>query len=385
MSLAGLVGLVGDDPPIAAALQGDVDGDLVVPPAATATTLAALTTRAANSGLTVVAVTATTREADDLTAALGSLLDPDTVGNFPSWETLPHERLSPRSDTVGRRIAVLRRLSHPDPDDPGAGALAVVVAPVRALLQPFACGLGDLEPVRLHVGDTVDVDGIVRQLVEGGYTRTDIVERRGELAVRGGILDVFPAVEEHPLRVELWGDEIEEIRWFKAADQRSLEVAPHGLWAPPTRELPLTEEVRQRAASAAGTHAGLADVLTQLADGIAVEGMESLTPLLANGMELLVDVVRERSVVVLVDPERVRSRSVELHRTSEEFLAASWANAASGNATPLDLGSASYKDLPEVEAVARRRAAAVGRRRAVRRLRRSGCPLHAAPGRRVPR
>src|SRR5207247_7281249 len=122
-----------------------------------------------------------------------------------------------------------------------------VVAPVRAVLQPIVSGLGDLEPVRLRPQDEVDLDDVVRQLVDGGYDRVDLVEKRGEIAVRGGILDVFPPTEEHPLRVEFWGDQVEEIRYFKAADQRSLEVAQDGLWAPPCRELLLTPEVRERA------------------------------------------------------------------------------------------------------------------------------------------
>ncbi len=355
MSLSGLLPLIAADPAIAEAMQGITGAGLVVPPAATAPTIAALASGVEGRSCPVLAVTATTREADDLSEALASLLDPSTVGVFPSWETLPHERLSPRSDTVGRRIAVLRRLAHPDPSDPGAGPLQVLVAPVRALLQPFALGLGDIEPVRLQVGDDIDVSSTVERLVEGGYTRTDMVERRGEFAVRGGILDVFPAVEEHPLRVELWGDTVEEIRWFKAADQRSLEAAPHGVWAPPTRELPLTEDVRSRAAELATELPGLADVLVQMAEGIAVEGMESLTPLLTAGMQLLVDVMPSDTAVVLVDPERVRARSVELHRTSEEFLAASWANAASGSATPIDIGSASYRELDDVADVVRGR------------------------------
>jgi len=95
----------------------------------------------AGAGRPVLAVTATSREAEDLVAALHDLLEPDSVAYFPSWETLPHERLSPRSDTVGRRLAVLRRLSHPTPDHP---AIQVVVAPVRSVLQPQVKGLGDL-------------------------------------------------------------------------------------------------------------------------------------------------------------------------------------------------------------------------------------------------
>src|SRR3954471_13187940 len=90
----------------------------------------------------VLVVTATSREAEDLEAALGDLLDPDSVAYYPSWETLPHERLSPRSDTVGRRLAVLRRLRHPGVDG-ATGRLRVVVAPVRSILQPQVSGLGD--------------------------------------------------------------------------------------------------------------------------------------------------------------------------------------------------------------------------------------------------
>src|SRR5205823_9636174 len=132
-------------------------------------------------------------------------------------------------------------------EDPTTGPLSVVVAPVRSVLQPQAPGLGDLMPVELHSGDDADLDGVVEALAGIAYSRVDMVERRGEFAVRGGILDVFPPTEEHPIRVEFWGDTVEDVRWFKVADQRSLEVAEHGLWAPPCRELLLTDEVRVRA------------------------------------------------------------------------------------------------------------------------------------------
>src|SRR5687768_11145525 len=146
------------------------------------------------AGRTVLAVTATSREAEDLVAELGDLVDPARVGYYPSWETLPHERLSPRSDTVGRRLAVLRRLCHPGPDA-ATGPLSVVVAPVRSILQPQVRGLGDLEPVELEVGRAADLDDVVRRLADAAYIRVDLVEKRGEFAVRGGIVDVFPPTE----------------------------------------------------------------------------------------------------------------------------------------------------------------------------------------------
>ncbi|HET7475030.1 MAG TPA: transcription-repair coupling factor [Dermatophilaceae bacterium] len=314
---------------------------------------------AALARVPLLVVTATGREAEDLTAALRCYLPGAAVADFPAWETLPHERLSPRSDTVGRRLAVLRRLAHPEPG-PIAGAdastvsgpLDVVVAPVRALLQPLVKGLGELAPVAAQAGDMLPLESLVEQLAAAAYTRTDLVERRGEFAVRGGIVDVFPPTEEHPLRVELWGDTVEEIRWFKVADQRSLEVAPRGLWAPACREVLLTGAVRARAAALAGQLPGVADLLGKLAEGIAVEGMESLAPALVEGMESLLDVLRPGTHVVLVEPERVRTRAHDLVATSQEFLQASWVNAAAGNAVPVDLesvlGQASYQTLAEV-------------------------------------
>jgi transcription-repair coupling factor (superfamily II helicase) len=302
----------------------------------------------------ILAVTATGREAEDLVAALRCFLPADVVADFPSWETLPHERLSPRSDTVGRRLAVLRRLTHPDPADTAYGALDVVVAPVRALLQPLVRGLGELVPVALKAGDEMPLDKVVDALVAAAYVRTDLVERRGEFAVRGGILDVFSPTEQHPLRIEFWGDTVEEIRWFKVADQRSLEAAEHGLWAPPCREILLTEAVRERAALLATQLPGVADMLTKVAEGIAVEGMESLAPALVDGMESLLDVLPPGAQVVLTDPERVRKRAHDLVATSAEFLEASWSNAVSGNVVPVDLqgvlGTASYWLLEDVRA-----------------------------------
>ncbi|MEO7269251.1 MAG: transcription-repair coupling factor [Knoellia sp.] len=310
--------------------------------------------------LPLLVVTATSREAEDLTNALGCVLDPDVIADFPSWETLPHERLSPRSDTVGRRLAVLRRLAHPASvadDDLAHGPLSVVVAPVRAVLQPISIGLGDLTPVALRAGEEHNLDEVVEALAGAAYSRTDLVERRGEFAVRGGILDVFPPTEEHPLRVEFWGDTIEEIRWFKVADQRSLEVASHGLWAPPCREVLLTDAVRDRAASLADQLPGAADLLHKLAAGIAVEGMESLAPALVDGMESMLDSFPAGSPVVTCDPERVRTRAHDLVATSQEFLEAGWANAAAGNAVPIDLekilGSASFWSVGDLRDHAR--------------------------------
>src|SRR5215467_117171 len=385
MSLAGLLAAVAEDPQLSTALASDPDlpageRDIVAPPALRPLLVAALAAGPAGGrgpGRFVLAVTATAREADDLTAALGAFLPPHTVACFPGWETLPHERLSPRSDTVGQRIAVLRRLAHPvapvvsdnskeharladarsgtDNSKEHAelgGPLRVVVAPVRSVLQPIVAGLGDLEPVRLREGDDADPDDVIARLVEIGYARVEMVTKRGELAVRGGLIDVFPPTEEHPLRIEFFGDTVEEIRVFKVADQRSAGRAPHGLWVPPCRELLLTPGVRARAKELADSHPSVADILGKIADGIAVEGMEAFASVLADRMELLLDHVPFGGVVLACDPERIRTRAMELVTTSQEFLDASWASAAAGGEAPIDLGGSAFQPIEQVRTAA---------------------------------
>lgn len=347
LHLSGLADAVLADPTLSEAMADARGGglralDLTGPEAMRPYVVAGLVA----AGRTVLAVTATSREAEDLVEALGDVVDPAGVAYYPSWETLPHERLSPRSDTVGRRLAVLRRLRHPG-DDVSNGPLQVVVAPVRSVLQPQVKGLGDLEPVELAPGMSAPLEDVVQRLAAAAYSRVDLVEKRGEFAVRGGIVDVFPPTEEHPLRVEFWGDDVEEIRSFSVADQRTLEKVER-LWAPPCRELLLTDEVRERAAELGRRHPQLLELTDKIAAGIAVEGMESLAPVLVDEMELLVDLMPDDTHVVVLDPERARSRAHDLVATSEEFLGASWAAAASGGTAPIDLGAASYRALAEV-------------------------------------
>src|SRR5262249_52776726 len=144
MSLAGLLAAIADDPQfrrvadLASAGGGVVPvsgADVPAPAALRPFLAAALTGLPGPAARFLLAVTATAREAEELAGALSSLLPPGRVAYFPARETLPHERLSPRSDTSGQRLAVLRRLAHPDPASSRTAAVTAVVTPVRALLQ----------------------------------------------------------------------------------------------------------------------------------------------------------------------------------------------------------------------------------------------------------
>ena len=316
----------------------------------------------------LLVVTATGREADDLTAELRGVFG-DAAAVFPSWETLPHERLSPGVDTVGTRLMVLRRLAHPGDARLGP-PLRVVVTAVRSLLQPMTPQLGLVEPVTLTVGEEIGFEDVIARLVELAYTRVDMVGRRGEFAVRGGILDVFPPTAEHPVRIEFWGDEVSEMRMFSVADQRSIpEIEVNTLIAVACRELLLTDDVRERAARLAAQHptsepaitGSVADMLAKLAEGIPVDGMEALLPVLRpDGHGLLTDQLAAGTPVLVCDPEKVRTRAADLIKSGREFLEASWSAAALGtseNQAPVDveqLGGSGFTELDDVHAAATR-------------------------------
>ena len=279
-------------------------------------------------------ICATDRMAEDIAAQLADFVEPDHIAFFPAWETLPHERLSPSGDTIGTRMAILRKLANPKE----TGELRYLVTSVRAVIQPMASGLGQIDPLVINEGQTCPPDLVIEKLSYLGYERVELVDRRGQFAVRGGIIDVFPPAQPHPLRLEFWGDDVDDIRMFSVADQRSLEIEVNQLFATPCRELLITDSVKAKAKNFAKAHPDFAEVFEKVAEGIATEGLESFIPVLADSMETLFDVIPQNWVIQELEPERIATRAQELIDTSAEFLEASWSNTTAGNAIPVDLG-----------------------------------------------
>ncbi|MDB0039314.1 transcription-repair coupling factor [Actinomycetota bacterium] len=347
--LAGLLELVRSDPAFVSIFeQAQVASELDLVGPSVIYPLAIAQIRQSQRSGAVLILTTTGRAADELAADLSAYLPDEGIEVFPSWETLPHERLSPSADTVGRRMAVLRRLAHPIIGSVHSAPITVLITSVRAALQPIVADLGDQKPVELKIGDQASLTETVSRLVALGYERVDLVDRRGQIAVRGGILDVFPPTQEHPIRVEFWGDDVEELRYFAVADQRSLEDAEHGLWAPPVRELLLTEEVKEKARLLGAAHVEVAAMCEYIANGQSVEGMESLSSVLAGKMSPLHQLLPPDSSLILVEPERINSRALDVVKTAEEFLTAGWHSAAVGGASPIDLSGSMFTTMSEV-------------------------------------
>ncbi|WP_420838203.1 transcription-repair coupling factor [Bifidobacterium santillanense] len=359
-ALAGVLESLGRDPVFAEVVAGgieetdDVDGSIVVgAPAGLRPALAAAIARGLGgaSPKPVVLVVASGREAEETVGALRSWYDgdPNDIAQLEAWETLPHERLSPRADTVASRMAVFRRLKHPSETDPMFGPVRILVMPVRSLIQPVVAGLADVEPLVFTQGEELPLDQASRRLIENAYTRVDLVMDRGEFAVRGGILDVFPPTAPHPVRIEFFGDEIDQIKEFHASDQRTYGDGMRTIWATPCRELQLTDKVRKRAKALIGSIPNAEDMLESIADAIPVEGMESLMPALIDDMEPVSSMIDKRAVILLSDPEKLRRAADDLTKTANEFLAASWHVAASGHGAgaPISFDQASFLDFEE--------------------------------------
>ncbi len=254
------------------------------------------------------------------------------VDLFPAWETLPFERVSPDVATMGRRLRLLWHLGGP----PGAGAAGtgprIVVAPVKALLQRLGPWRTAARPVVVARGDRIVVDDLVADLVGLGYRRESIVEHRGELAVRGGIVDVFPSTAEEPVRIDLWGDEVDRLTAFDVADQRSTgDLGTVELFG--CRELVADPAMRARATGLVRSAPWGREQWDRIAEGEQFDGMESWLPWLADREELLCDLLGDGTQIVLVEPRRVRDRAGELldeEAALADALASTWGLEAGG-------------------------------------------------------
>ncbi|PLY02860.1 MAG: transcription-repair coupling factor [Desulfuromonas sp.] len=163
---------------------------------------------------------------------------PQRVMLFPQWEVAPYAPMSPHPEVEAERLTTLAALLSGDVD--------IVVAPVRALLQKVI-PRATLERYHwwLHEGDEREREELVAQLQEGGYQAVPLVEERGSFSVRGDIVDIFPPTSEQPVRLEMFGDQIERLRWFDPESQRSKEHGPKSVELFPVREMLLSGEPRR--------------------------------------------------------------------------------------------------------------------------------------------
>ncbi|MEA3502598.1 MAG: hypothetical protein U9R47_07470, partial [Actinomycetota bacterium] len=270
-----------------------IPGRFIVPPALRSVVLAGI---AARTGRSVVGVVPGEREAEDLAEDVA--LFATGVHHLPAWETLPFEHVSPSISTMADRIVARHALASDEQ--------AIIVASVRAVTQRLSPTA--VAPIRLATGMDTPFDDLVRRLTDLGYRRTDRVESRGEFAVRGGIVDVFSPQSPQPIRIDFWGDIVEEIRPFAVSTQRSegtvdcADVFPAG-------EVLISDEMRVRAAGLLVEAPWGASTWERISEGIRFQGIESWLPWMAPPKTILDET---DALVVLFDPARAKDRCRDL-------------------------------------------------------------------------
>src|SRR5215212_3838208 len=235
MSLRAFLPHLEHDP--AAAKLADEGGSASVSQSLRAFVIAGLADRDVRRPAVVVA--GDDRGARDLASDLRAWLHPRPVRYYPSRGVAYESHLTPPPHLVGLRVAALDALT----DTPSGSEQPVVVISATALAEKVPDPVLRPHGFTLRRGDLLDLDECAKDLVAAGYDYTDQVEDRGQFAVRGGLLDVYPATEERAIRVDLFDDEIESLRWFSTFTQRSLgdtdsvEIAPAAELAAEHREL----------------------------------------------------------------------------------------------------------------------------------------------------
>ena len=275
---------------------------------------------AATSNTPLLIITTSTRHAEELSQEIGSWIGKDLVVNFPAWETLPHERLSPKADTVTARFKALNKISNQK--------VRVIVCSVRALLQPIISNDLNTSIIKIQQGLNLQMQELMNQLIRFGFSRSDLVERRGDFAVRGGILDIFPADQDHPIRIDFFGDEIEELSYFSISDQRSLEKIKVEVSIYPCREMLIDEKLKQKARTLGKDFPEIKDLTEKICEGILFEGMESLAAGLVDDFKSITDYLSPSTQIWLIDEPRIKSRAIDLLQTNNEFLQAAWSTVA---------------------------------------------------------
>ncbi len=235
---------------------------------------------------------------------LGAALD-DIVG-LPGIDVSPYTELSPDRACIVERLAALYRLSQE------ALRPRIVVTSAEALVRRT------LPPAELakrgrtlKVGDLIDRDELAKMLVEGGWTRTPVVDEPGTFAVRGGVVDVFAPLAPHPVRIEMFGDEIESLRWFEAESQRTLRPID-AVHLHPVRETIATGEsdvrsrIRTYADEIAFPSKATRRTIEQLESGALYVGIEALTPAFHDRLVPIADYVPRDARWLVVDPDACR-------------------------------------------------------------------------------
>ncbi|MBU2431593.1 MAG: transcription-repair coupling factor, partial [Proteobacteria bacterium] len=231
----------------------------------------------------------------------------DQVLFFPGYHILPFKSLSYHKQTSIDRLTVLSRIlnskNHP----------LIIVTVMETVLQKLIPGKALDQYLQIvMVNEEIDRDMLVRMLESGGYTKVSLVEDPGEYSVRGGIMDIFPPGEKHPVRIEFFGDLVESIRYFSPFTQRGIKEIDEIIILPATEAI-LTPEnqphmlarLRQAGSDAGLSAPGIREYVNQVREFGRFPGIESMLSIVYEHLDTFFDYLGENTCFVVDDQEEL--------------------------------------------------------------------------------
>ncbi len=266
----------------------------------------------------LVVITPASTEAEalvhDLRFFTSSTASPPQIVLFPAEEYTPYEPASETSDLTSQRLIALRSMLQSSPQ--------IIVATPQAMI-PYVLPRAQLQRngLELTPGMTIERQDLIERLLRCSYHQVDLVEEWGDFGVRGGILDLFPPHLPRPIRLEFMGDEIESLREFDLATQRSLRAIDQATIVPLREciiDLPSWDEIARRGSAAHLDVGRLQEIVECLERFIFPPGVERLLPLFCNGLEPFFNYLPPDAVLVLDEPAVIEAELEEFTTSAEE-------------------------------------------------------------------
>lgn len=273
------------------------------------------------------------------------------VIDIPAWDCVPYDRVSPHADVVARRMDALLQLATVKGADEDEAPTLVITTAAAAVqrVPPVSAFRGMVREIK--VGSRLDTDDFALELNRTGYQRAEQVMEPGEFAIRGGLIDLFPPGEDDPIRIDLFGDEVDSLRAFDPISQRTTSKLKKLRLKPMSEAILTTEAVerfRTRYRELFGAVSSTDPLYEAVSNGQSYPGMEHWLPLFHPGMDTLFAYLPEASVSFEYQVEEAVAGRLELVR--DYYESRRLADPASGGAKlGLDEGGAVYHPVPPAQ------------------------------------
>ena len=259
------------------------------------------------TGLPLLIIAETYEKAEQIKLDFEFFSDPERISFFPHWDTIPYDNQSPDKDVVAVRYQALDAILHQE--------TSIVITTPNALMQRI------MPPERLqrnsfdlNISESIVREELLTQLVELGFVRVDMVEEKGEFAVRGELIDIFPITEPDPVRLDFFDDELETIKYFDVETQRSIrEVdtirivpAQEVIYSATSADKILKRLLPFKSESVPQTYNY---VVEQIQSGVSFSGMENLLPLFYDKPGTLLNYFPVQPGIVFFDRSSIIARS----------------------------------------------------------------------------